>query len=647
MIYRLSMLFMYMIGWLAITIVTVSVRAETDPDPLADRQQFLEAETALKLGQYSRYRTLLHGLEEYPLYPYLLYQDLLRRLPVDPNEEIRAFLNDWHDSPLAERLRSRWLRRLAQQNRWSQYLTYYTVNSSVARRCDYLSAMINTGRGDEIVSEIEQLWLHGHSQPDQCDGVFSHWRAAGYLTRTLAWARIRLAVKAGETALAGYLKRFVDISEHTDVDLWIKTRIDPNRIAATHLYPANRPLAHEALVIGVQFLARRDAEKAAKLWVRIFPERHWSDNDIVAIERQIGLSLAYNHKPQAIAWLSKGPHESDARVREWRVLSALRHQKWAVALQWLSKMSREEQRDSRWRYWRARCQQVLGDGSQSSAEFTNLSEERSYYGFLAADRLGLSYQFQRQALHFPEPDVQSIASLPGIERAKELYALQRWPDARREWYFVIKSLSENDTAIAAKIAQRWGWHARAILTVATTSRRNDLALRFPTPHRSVVIRWADDNGLEPAWVFAIARQESAFMPDARSAQGALGLMQIMPSTGKDIAKKLNTAGFRTRLLLNSDTNFRFGSWYLRHLMNQMGDHEVLTIASYNAGPNRTRRWLPDSGVLDADVWVETVPFRETRRYLRRVLAYTVIYKMLLGDPLTRMSARLLPVPSSL
>ena len=204
-----------------------------------------------------------------------------------------------------------------------------------------------------------------------------------------------------------------------------------------------------------------------------------------------------------------------------------------------------------------------------------------------------------------------------------------------------------ETAKAAKIAYDWGWHARAIISLAGTAHLDDLVMRFPTPHALDITQRASEHALDRAWVFAVARQESAFMPDARSPKGALGLMQIMPATGKEIASKLNASGFKTRDLLEANLNLRFGVWYLRDLLDRMRGHRVLAIASYNAGPHRTRRWLPEPGTLAANIWVETVPFRETRRYLRRVLAYTAIYEMLLGDPSTRLSVRLLPVPSEL
>ena len=590
----------------------------TEPDSEL-RQRFLDAERALQSGKRSRYESLLRDLDRYPLYPYLVYQDLRARLAQVDASEIRSFLSQWKHTPLAERLRSTWLKKLAKRHLWREYLIDYTLNDSVERHCDYLNALLHTGRAEEALAQVEAIWLHASSRPEECDPALATWRETGHLTQPLAWARMRLAIDAGETRLAGYLKRFVDPADHADADLWIATRRDPNRVTRPRHYSVDRPLAHQALVAGLQYLARQDPQKAAQTWTRIRPGRDWHLEEIAAIERQIGLSLAYRHTPDAIDWLGRVAYEDDEGVQEWRVLSALRHADWARALRWIDEMDEPHKHSSRWRYWAARCQLALGDETQASDGFEGLAEERSYYGFLAADRIERPYRFHHQSLVFSDDDLQPIAALPGLQRAKELLALERWPDARREWFHATRELSDLDTAKAAKIAHDWGWHARAIISLAGTSHLDDLVLRFPTPHQLDVTQRASDYGLDRAWVFAVARQESAFMPDARSPKGALGLMQIMPATGKEIASKLNTTGFKTRDLLNSNLNLRFGSWYLHDLMNRMQDHRVLVIASYNAGPHRTRRWLPEKGTLAADIWVETVPFRETRRYLRRVL----------------------------
>ena len=219
------------LGWF-----TLPAEAETG-DSSALRQQFLEAERVLRSGQRSKYERLLAELEEYPLYPYLIYQDLRARLANAPASEIRSFLDEWDDVPLASRLRSVWLEKLASDERWHDYLEHYIEGNSVARRCDYLNALIRTGRAEEVFPQVDDLWLQARSQPDECDPVFSAWRAAGHLEETLAWARVRLAIDAGETGLARYLRRFVVSSQRADVDRWIATRKDPAGSPSSSVIP--------------------------------------------------------------------------------------------------------------------------------------------------------------------------------------------------------------------------------------------------------------------------------------------------------------------------------------------------------------------------------------------------------------------------
>ena len=204
----------------------------------------------------------IYDLDTYPLYPYLVYQDPGARLATVDAGEIRSFLAQWRDTPLAERLRSVWLKQLATRNLWREYLVDYSPNGSVERRCDYLTALLRTGRADEALTQVEAIWLHPRSRPKECDPVLTAWRKAGHLTQTLVQARMRLAIDAGETELARYLKRFLDPVDHADIDLWIATRRDPDKVARAQRYPVERPIAHRALVAGLRYLAQRDPQKA-------------------------------------------------------------------------------------------------------------------------------------------------------------------------------------------------------------------------------------------------------------------------------------------------------------------------------------------------------------------------------------------------
>ena len=295
-------------------------------------------------------------------------------------------------------------------------------------------------------------------------------------------------------------------------------------------------------------------------------------------------------------------------------------------------------------YWLARALEGTGEPKAAKAVYEQVAKDRSYYGFLAADRIGVDYHLTHTETPVSQPQIEQIAALDGLARVDELSALKRHIDARREWRYATRDMSPAQLKAAAKLAEQRGWHDRAIFALARTGYWDDLELRFPLEHAELVEQNARRQGIDDAWVFAVMRQESAFMNDARSHAGAMGLMQLMPATARNVARKvLRQAPPRRHELLEPDTNIALGSAYLRQVKSKLGGSMVLATAAYNAGPQRVTGWLPEK-TLPADIWIELVPFAETRGYLRRVLAYIVIYEKRMGKDPTRLAERLHPVP---
>ena len=307
----------------------------------------------------------------------------------------------------------------------------------------------------------------------------------------------------------------------------------------------------------------------------------------------------------------------------------------------------EEERDrERWRYWRARALEASGQVDEAQESFESLAERRDYYGFLAADRLGGA---STASTIVPSTCRRNPASawrqFPALRRALELLALGRRVDARREWRELIRRLDEEELVAASWLAGCRNWHGRAILTIARTPERDDLELRFPIDFHDAVGKAAARQALSPATVYAFIRKESAFMADARSPKGALGLMQIMPRTGRMLMRENGRRLERNSQLLAPELNVDLGTYYIRSLLSKSGESLVLAAASYNAGPHRVRSWLPEDGELEAAVWIDNIPFTETRRYVRRLLAYIAVYEHRLGQRPTRLSERMPPVLS--
>ncbi|HEC15747.1 MAG TPA: murein transglycosylase [Sedimenticola sp.] len=635
-------------GWILFCLLTLApLAAARDNSALpGQRADFKAAEQALARGDLGRYQRLKSSLRDYPLYPYLEYRELRRRLHRHKSSRIESFLTRYADTPLAGLLRNAWLDHLARRGRWQGYLAFYRPSGKTERQCHYLRALMETGREREALQQVEPLWLHGRSQPRACDPVFAAWREAGLLTEELVWRRIQLAMDAHQTRLARYLRRFLPKDQHIWLDRWLRVHRKPQRILSAKDFSGRHPYRNSILLHGIRRFARKDATAAHHAW-RLLQERHaFTPEQRLQAERTLAFALIRDKHPDTLTYLARiRPAEGDLALAEARIRAALQARNWTRALAWLSELPEAERMSEGWRYWRGRALEALGRAGEAARIYRQLARERSYYGFLAADRQGSPYHLANIPLRINDPALKKqLANLPAIRRAEELHALGRLVEARREWEAITRDMNHEELRAAAKLAQGWGWHDRAIFSLARTGYWDDLDLRFPLAYRSQIETQAGAHRLDSAWIFAVLRQESAFIRDARSHAGAIGLMQLMPRTARQLSTRLNGRSLRSvkSLLLQPDANIELGARYLRRILDKLDQHPVLATAAYNAGPYRVKKWLPDEDV-PADLWVETIPFKETRSYLQRVFAYTIIYEQQLGLKPTRLRHRMPPV----
>jgi soluble lytic murein transglycosylase len=644
LLYLVRMGLLVMLAWQPLQ----SLQASDDQLLRTERKQFLEARKALLAGKGTRYRTLEARLRDYPLHPYLVYWSLERQISGLSPDAVSAALDDLEQTPLAKRLLRKWLERLASEGRWREYLVAYRPEFGTSASCRYYDALRRTGSPDEAWVGAQKLWLVGRSQPRACDPLFDAWRAAGQLTSELTWARIELAIRRGQVSLATYLGRFLDAADRDRLDLWLRMRRDPRKGLELRALRKDGPIERKIMVYGVSRLAGYDAPAAATAWAQLEGRHDFTDDQRRAVERKIALEYGYDADPLALDRFAALPTAwQDERVRGWGARVALRLGRWDEALAWIERMPPEELSDERWRYWRARALEATGHPAEAQAAYAELSTGRGYYEFLAADRLGRQYRINHVPVPAEPAQVEAFEAEPGIVRARELYFAGLTIDARREWRHALTDRPAEELRLAGRLAYHWGWYDRAIFALGSARYFDDMEIRFPFAYRTELASQARAQKLDPAWVFAMARQESAFNARARSSAGALGLMQIMPATGRGIASDLNTSLKDKWRLLDPKLNARFGTHYMRTLLDDLGDHQVLAIAAYNAGPHRVRRWLPDSGSVDADIWIENVPFHETRNYLQRVLAYTAIYQDRMGREVVPLSQRMRTVTASL
>ena len=613
-------------------------------DHAATRAAFVAAERSppRSRGAWERLR---RDLGAYPLFPYIELARLRAGWPRVPHSEVEAFLRRNAGEPVTFRLRRQWLLRLAKRREWRKFIEWYPEDASIELQCHHARALLETGDKAGAFTQARALWMSGKSRPKACDPVFAAWLESDRFSPAAAWERTELAMARGSVRLARYLERFLTPDDRRVAAAWRAIHKNPRRIGTVRLKgdssKVNAVLAH-----GLRRLARFEPAAAAEAFAAVEERTGLGAAARARVARRIGLSFASERDPRAIEWLrSIDAAHADTHALRWRVAAAAYHSQWSEVIEGISSMSDSERTRERWQYWRARALEATGSFDQAREAFESLAQERDFYGFLAADRLETAYRFNHRRLEIAPGTVERVAAMPAVQRALELFALERRVDARREWHRLIQGLGEEELKAASWIARCRDWHGRAILTIARTPNRNDLELRFPVVYRDIVESAARRRNLSPAIVYAIIRQESAFMPDARSPAGALGLMQLMPRTGRMVMRTANRKWRGRRQLLVPDLNVDLGTRYFRSLLERMGGHPVLATASYNAGPNRVRRWLPETGGVDVAAWIDNIPFTETRRYVRRYLAYGAIYEHRLGRQPRRLSERMPPVPA--
>jgi len=608
------------------------------------RKLFGDAKRALKKGQLRKFNRINKKLIDYPLYGYLQYNYFIKRLSRLSENRIKNFLEVYSDSPISDRLRYKWLQSLARKGKWKTFLKYYRPVGGANLRCRKGIALFKTKKIEEAKAVAEKLWLVGKSQPRTCDQLFSLWKKHDGLTEEKIWARVILAMEKGRTRLAKFIGKKLSKKKQRWIARWKKMHRHPAENLLRNYYKVDAPIPNMIVRHGIKRLARRDAGAASDAWESI-RKTHIveSPEEVRKVDQYIALRGGFQKNPKALEWLGK-LEKPNAKVQDWRIRSALGQQDWWAALTWIEALPDAERNSEQWRYWRARILELQSQSlpvlkTASERIYASLSKERSYHGFLAADRLGSSYQFNASPLKFSENELNEIEKVPGIERARELFFLGMVPQARREWAKVTSAFKKTDLKKASVLASRWNWHDRAISTVAKASHYDDIGLRFPTAYKDIVLKQAKEQGIEPAWIYGVLRQESTFMPDARSGAGALGLMQLMPKTGRMTARQLKFRIRSNNELLNVNKNIRLGSAYLRRMLDENNGNNALATASYNAGPYRVKQWLPEQD-MPSDIWVETIPFNETRKYVRRVMSYTVIYDDKLNGKVQVMGSRM-------
>ncbi len=607
------------------------------------RDRFRQAEQALEQGDIPSFRRLRKQLEGYPIAAYLDLDAFRQRLDEAQSAEVRRFLDEHKDYPFRYRLLGAWLDVLAKREDWPGYLAFYDQRKDALYECRYLLARLETGQTEGLMKAVEKRWLSGYSQPKACDDPFAWFLDNSSDRKQLLWKRIEKAFKARRPSLAQYLARkFDDPAEKAKVDRWATAHRKPEKSLNSLSKEPDSSLTRKMILHALDRLARRNSSKALDYWKRLKGRYAFSDAERGRIDRRIALSSALQHRPMAKELLQDLPAKLKTdTVHLWLARINLRDEDWIGLIRSIRAMPARLADEAEWVYWLARAYDEAGKQAKAEELFERLSRRGTYYGFLAADRVGRDYAINQQSItgNAPADEQKLLAGNPNLLRARELFFVGRRDDARREWFQGLRQLDQQQIRQAAAIAARWKWYDNAIKTVARTPHRNDYDLRFPMPFREQVLANARAQNLDLSIVYGLMRRESLFDPLAKSRVGALGLMQLMPATARQVARQLGWKKPKPDDILAVDNNIRLGTSYFRSVLDRFDSNIPLAAAAYNAGPRNVRRWLPEDEPLAADLWVETVPFKETRNYIQAVLAYASVFDKHLGREV-RISSRM-------
>jgi len=609
------------------------------------RAAFRTALVEVERGNWQPVQQYEELLKAYVLWPDLRATYLRASLKNADHGEIDAFLNRYGVLKPARELRYRYALHLAAEGRMSEYLTVYKQfyqGLEIANLdCLALQAEIEAGQEDQVIGRAQDLWLVGKSQADECDPVFQNLRDRNLLLKNHYADRFDLAIDAKRFSLARYLARSLDAAYLEEANEWLNAQDKTTEFIAAWSDYADTELTKRLFEYAVKRLAINDPIAARAYWQKLVSHFSFSREQVNNVSRHIALWAARSRLPKAAEILSSLSAEArDIESGRWLVRTQLLQNRWQDVVSSIDLLATDEGQKGEWQYWKAVALQAEGDTDAADEIFAELALERSYYGFLAADAADLPYAITEMPLQPNQEVTAAIAERPELIRARELFLVGLLSRGRSEWDSAVRSMTSEEQSQAALLADSWGWHSRAISTVASAGEFDDLRLRYPLPWRSVFEKFANSAGVSYSWAYGIARSESLFMRDIRSSAGAIGVMQLMPETGRRTAREIQLPWSGLATLTDSSSNIRLGTHYLGKMFTRFGDNRILATAAYNAGPLRVEKWLPESGNLDPRIWIENIPYNETRAYVRRVLTDDAIFHWRMTGQQRRLSSEL-------
>nr|WP_249937221.1 lytic transglycosylase domain-containing protein [Roseateles sp. DAIF2] len=615
------------------------------PELILQAREALRARDAQRLAELAG----MTQAQQHALAPWVDYWQLGLRLTQATQADLEAFYARWPGSYVEDRMRNDWLLELGRRRDWKNFaLDYPRFRMNDDREVTCYALLTEHLAGRDVRKEAKAAWLAQRDGDDGCQLLASTLLEAKRLDEDDVWLKLRLATEAGRPRAMQGAARLLG----KPVEAGVKDIIDNAGRYLTRKAAASNRQQDELTTVALVRSASNDVDATTE-FMRKRWERQLPRDNAAWVWAQIGRAAAFRLQPEAPDYYDKALKLQPAKQRiewsdetlAWAARAALRAEdgqgRTALLLRAIELLEKEGNGalDPAWTYWKARS---LKANPQTAAEarglLQGLASPLSFYGKLAAEELGQRAALPATPLPLTPAERGQAQSHAGLTRALMLVQLGLRGEGVREWNFSLRGMGDRELLAAAQLAcEREIWD-RCINTSERTRGEVDLAQRYPMPYRAELLAQAREAGLDPAYVYGLIRQESRFVMDARSHVGASGLMQVMPSTAKWTAKKVGMA-YKPEFLTDRDFNLRIGTTYLKLVLDAFDGSQALAAAAYNAGPGRPRRWR-DGPPLDAAIWAESIPFTETRDYVKRVLSNATIYAQLMGNERAELRARL-------
>jgi soluble lytic murein transglycosylase len=587
------------------------------------------------------------ALEAYVIHDYLVAARLRRDLVAIPGDEldeaIDAFIKLHLGQPVTRALKHDWLTNLAARKRWDWFLPRVADSTDPQLVCDRLAGRLATGDTEGLGRDALARWLLPLKAPDECNGIFTWLRTQGLTSPDLAETRTRAALAADNPRLARDFVVDVPAPRAAPLLQWLQLLETPKAAIAQLAASPATPVEPDALIDGFSRLSSSDVNAAAASLPALLQRTDLSAALRTRLQRAAALGEAYGRAPGAVAAFALLPEDAaDVQVQEWRVRAALWAGDFHRAAGWIAALAPPLAAQPRWRYWHARAVAATEGSAAAAPWYAEIAGMRDYYGYLAADRLQQNYDLN---IHPSADDAEAQAALaaePGMQRAHALLECNLTDDAGAEWAAVMTAAKPALKVQAAHLASRWGWYAQTIATLAQAGEWDDVALRYPRPYPAIVADASKESGVPGDWLYAIMRQESLFRRDAVSRADARGLMQMQPATAAAVSRRWNLPPPTRDSLFDPSVAVKLGALYAHELLDRYHGQLDQALAAYNAGPMSVARWQPGR-TMDADIWIENIPYTETRGYVQHIMEHIVAFAAMRAAEPPRLSVLLPPL----